>query len=531
MQKIHKNNIILVTFDYHRIDYPTMSYSVASILATLKHFNIPASHFSFDIRKFAKDKKGYTPIDLIIDTNDIIKYLKQFSCIAFGITRWSETFAYMLIRKLDDYKGKIVVGGYEVTAYNRDNEYVKWISENLNIHHFIQGYAEKPLVKLMQGEYPNDQKYIKEELDEDYLFSPYSSGVLNTYSRKIYWETKRGCKSKCGFCEWGNAQVGAIPLNSETIKHDIEIFSKSNIEEINILDATFNVGKNYIAILKKLIENTSANITFQTRFEFLKPDFINFCAFNKERLHLEFGLQTIHESEMKVIGRDNNMLSIKDKLKQLNQLGIDYEVSIIYAIPGQTISSFIDTIEFLRINGCEKIMAFPLQIPRNSELEDKRKDYKVNTEDDRFYVHSISSCYSFTKEQRKEMDCIAFSLAHENKIKEIETSALTPIEGAIYQFEMPEELFQSNRELIDSVISECFCRFEAYGNYLDSKEVNSIAPLKGSFRVNAKGFLDYALGLKPYGIYKQNDKETDFKQFFYRTVIGQSGYVYVFRNV
>lgn len=530
MQKLPKNNIILVTYDYHRIDYPTMSYSVASILATLKHYNIPASHFSFDIRKFAKDKGGYTPIDLIIDSDDIINYLKQFSCIAFGITRWSETFAYMLIRKLDDYNGKIVVGGYEVTAYNKDNDNVKWISENLNIHHFIQGYAEKPLVKLMQGEYPNEKKYIKEELDENYLFSPYSSGVLNTYSRKIYWETKRGCKSKCGFCEWGNAQVGAIPLNSETIEHDIEIFSKSNIEEINILDATFNVGKNYMAILKKLIERTSANITFQARFEYLKPDFIKFCAIHKERLHLEFGLQTIHESEMKVIGRDNKMFSIKDKLKQLNQHGIDYEVSIIYAIPGQTISTFIDTIEFLRINGCEKIMAFPLQIPRNSELEDKRREYKVTTEDDRFHVHSVSSCYSFTKDQRQEMDCIAFSLAHERKIKEIVTPALTPIKGAVYQYEISEEFIQTNRELMDSVISECFCRYEAYRNYLNSKEVNNIASIKDSFRMNAKGLLDFALGLKPYETIEKNSKMTDCKQVSYRTVIGQSGYVYVFRN-
>ncbi|MGI5975642.1 MAG: B12-binding domain-containing radical SAM protein [Paludibacter sp.] len=502
---------------------------MASILAALKHYNIPASHFSFDIRKFTKDKEGNTPIDLIIDTHDIINYLKKFSCIAFGVTRWSETFVFMLIRKLDDYKGKIVVGGYEVTAYNEKSDHVKWISENLNIHHFIQGYAEKPLVKLMRGEYPDDKKYIKEELDENYLFSPYSSEVLNTYSRKIYWETKRGCKSKCGFCEWGNAQVGAIPLNSERIERDIEIFAKSNIEEINILDATFNVGKNYMTILKKLIENTSANITFQARFEFLKPEFIKFCATHKNRLHLEFGLQTIHENEMKVIGRKNDMSLIEDNLRHLNQLGIDYEVSIIYAIPKQTISSFIDTIEFLRINGCEKIMAYPLQIPRNSKLENKKKDYGVHTKGDRFHVHSVSSCCSFTEEQRKEMDCIAFSLIHENKIKEIEISALTLIEGTRYQYEISEELIQSNRKLYDSVISECFCRFKAYGNYLDSKEFNSIASIKGSFRVNAKGFLDYALGLKPCWNDKANSKKTDFKQF-YKTVVGQSGYIYVFRN-
>ncbi|MGV8829325.1 MAG: B12-binding domain-containing radical SAM protein [Breznakibacter sp.] len=525
-----KNNIILVTYDNHRVDYPTMSFSVASILATLKHFDIPASHYSFDIRKFTKDSEGYTPIDVIIDSDDIIEYLKSFSCIAFGITRWSVNFAYMLIKRLEDYKGKIVVGGYEITAYKEDHYVTKLITDGLNINHFIQGYAEKPLVKLMQGEYPVNQKYIREELDNNYLFSPYSSGVLNTYSRRIYWETKRGCTFNCGFCEWGNAQVGALSLNLESIQRDIEIFSKSNIEEINILDATFNVGDTYLSILKKLINNTQANITFQARFESLKPDFIDFCKVHKERLHLEFGLQTIHEEEMRVIGRKNNLLSIKDKLKQLNQLDIDYEVSIIYAIPGQTIFSFIDTIEFLRINGCKKIMAYPLQIPRNSELEDKRRDYKIKTEDDRFHVHSVSSCYSFTKEQRQEMDCIAFSLNHEDKSFEFEISKLKPFKETEYQYELTEEFVLNNRELIDPVISECFCRFEQYGNYLKSKKVFTIASIKGSFKVNAKGFLDYALGLTPYGIIEKNSKEKESNTVYYKTVIGQSGYVYVFKD-
>jgi len=506
-----------------------MSYSVASILATLKHYDIPASHFSFDIRKFTKGTEGYTPIDFILDSDDIINYLKKFSCIAIGIARWSETFAYMLIRKLEDYKGKIVVGGYEITALKEDNCFTKFLSENLNIQHFIRGYAEKPLVKLMLGEYSEDKKFISEELDENYLFSPYSSGVLNTYSRKIYWETKRGCTSNCGFCEWGNAQVGATPLNAETTKSDIEIFSKSNIEVINILDATFNVGKDYMDILKNLLENTHANITFQARFECLKPEFINFCATHKERLHLEFGLQTIHEFEMKVIGRNNNMLSIKNKLEKLNLLGIDYEVSIIYAIPGQTIHSFIDTIEFLRINGCKNIIAYPLQIPRNSELEDKREEYKVITKDDRFHVHSVSNCYSFNDEQRHEMDCIAFSLAHEASITELETTALTHIKGTKYQYELQEEFIQTNKELIDPVISDCFCRFQAYKNLHHSKEVNTISLSKGSFPVNAKGFSDFALGLKPYGSIKKNSKVNDSKQVYYRTVIGQSGYLYIFR--
>jgi radical SAM superfamily enzyme YgiQ (UPF0313 family) len=426
-----------------------MSYSIASILATLKHYNIPASHYSFDIRDFKKTDDGYMPIE-VLNLYDIIEYLKQFSCIALGVSRWSATYAYMLIRHLNDsgYKGKIVVGGYEITAMNESHP----IQDILNIQHFIQGYSEKPLVKLMQGMYTDDQKFIKEDLDQEFLFSPYSEGILNTYSRKIYWETKRGCIFHCGFCEWGNANIGMLPLNTVTIDSDIEIFSHSTIDEINILDATFNVKNDYQDILNKLISRTNSKITFQARFEALKPEFLQFCATHKERLHLEFGLQTIHKNEMEVIGRQNNIDLIRKKLHELNQLGIDYEVSIIYAIPGQTLTSFIDTIEFLRVNQCEKIMAYPLQIPLNSPLESKIKEYQITFKEDDFYVKSVASSFSFTKEERADMDEIASSLGKAQKPSGIFPEYLSKIEHAQFQFEFNMEYFRACGKLHEPIV-------------------------------------------------------------------------------
>lgn len=522
-------NIILVTYDNHRIDYPRISYSIASLLATLKHYDIPASHYSFDIRKFAQTAEGHMPFDVIIDQGNIIDYLKSFSVIAFGVTRWSEPFTYMLIRKLKDYEGKIVLGGYEITALKEDDEFATFLKQDLKINHFINGYAEKPLVKIVRGEYQDSEKFIREDLDERFLFSPYSSGVLSTYSRKIYWETKRGCNSRCGFCEWGNAQIGFLELNQETIENDIEIFSKSNIEEINILDGTFNVGRNYLRILKNLLEKTTSKITFQARFETLKPELIDICSAHKERLHLEFGLQTIHENEMKVIGRTNNINSVKNKMKQLNLHNIDYEVSIIYAIPGQNITTFIDTIEFLRINGCKKIMAYPLQIPRNSELDNKKRDYKIILSHDKFYVKSVSSCYSFNNEDRFEMDCIAFSLLYEEKGEVFASDQLTLIKGTQYQYELPEAFVDENRKSLDSVVSSAFCRFESYRIYLNSAEFESSSPPKGAIQIEGSGYLDFALGLERYKsvINCKNSKPQLIK---FRTVIGHSGYIYIFRD-
>ncbi len=506
----NSNNIILVTFDQHRIDYPTMSYSVASILATLKHFNIPASHYSFDIRNFKKTDQGYMPLDVIIDLDDIVDYLKQFSCIAIGVTRWSETFAYMLVRKLEDYKGKIVVGGYEITAMKEDHI----ITRLLNIHHFIQGYAEKSLVKLMQGQYPSNQKFIKEKLDPDYLFSPYAEGILNTYSRKVYWETKRGCKFKCGFCEWGNANTGMLELNPETIVRDIEIFSQSTIDEINILDGTFNIKNDYQSILHNLINKTNSKITFQARFEVLKPKFLQFCASNKDRLHLEFGLQTIHQNEMDVIGRRNNKELIEEMLQELNRLDIDYEVSIIYAIPGQTIPSFIDTIEFLRVNGCKTIMAYPLQIPENSELHSKINEFQITFTRDDFWINSVASSISFSKEEREDMDQIASSLAHDQKPSGMIPEYLTKTENTQFQYEFNLEYFRTCKKLPEPIVLKI-----GGGNYhLDDADIVEQIAVKGIY-------LDY-MPKQP----SENKKSDQPDNSYYKVVFGESGHLYTYRE-
>lgn len=530
MENKKTNNILLVTFDHHRLEYPTMSYSIASILAALKHYNIPASHYSFDIRKFEQTPDGGMPFEVIIEIDNLIDYIKKFRCIAIGVTRWSETFAYMLIRRLDGYKGKIIVGGYEITALKTGDDYYNLITEDFKAHHLIQGYAEKPLVKLMLNEYPEDQKLLREELDIDYLFSPYNSGVLTTYSRKIYWETKRGCNYKCGFCEWGNAQVKSVSLSAQRIVTDIEIFSKSNIEEINILDATFNVGNSYMSILKDLVEKTNAKITFQARFEALNPEFLEFCHNHKGRLYLEFGLQTIHINEMKVIGRKNNLSLIKESLGQLNRFEIDYEVSIIYAIPGQTISSFIDTIEFLRVEGCENIKAYPLQIPRNSQIEIDKGEYKIRLKDDRFYVNSVNSSFSFNQHEKFDMDCLAFSLGHEERIKDILPHMLTPIQDTQYQYELQANVVEIDKEIFDKVISDTFIRFHHYASFLSNRMSLTTEIPKGYIRADARGYLGCAIGQQPYNDWQHMPNKSEIQSSYFRTIFGESGYLYIIRD-
>ena len=154
---------------------------------------------------------------------------------------------------------------------------------------------------------------------------------------KVHWETKRGCKFKCGFCEWGNAGHQVIDIDKKRLYAEIELFKDTCIDEINILDGTFNVGHTYFEIFRKLMALDAVKVTCQARFESLYTRtgeaFLEVAAGeHKHKVHLEFGLQTIHAIEMKAIGRKNLLDKVEQALEKLAEYEIDYEVSIIYAI-------------------------------------------------------------------------------------------------------------------------------------------------------------------------------------------------------
>ena len=130
---------------------------------------------------------------------------------AIGAFVWNEGAIKRILTILKDlkfynFKGRIILGGPQVS-------YVKKQVEAFypEVDLFIRGYAENPMLKLMQG---NSEKIVekgvhyKGDIDagmsaianlED-LPSPYLNGIIPP-QRFIRWETQRGCKFRCKFCQ------------------------------------------------------------------------------------------------------------------------------------------------------------------------------------------------------------------------------------------------------------------------------------------------------------------------------------------
>jgi radical SAM superfamily enzyme len=115
-----------------------------------------------------------------------------------------------------------------------------------------------------------------------------------------------------------------IRINNVRLEEDIELFKKKKVKNINILDPTFLLTNEDNDTLEKLLSiNSCKNICLQMHFESIKEEkgerFIEICSKNINRVSLEFGLQTIHPDEMKVLHRNNDIQHIKDVMRRLKE--------------------------------------------------------------------------------------------------------------------------------------------------------------------------------------------------------------------
>lgn len=194
---------------------------------------------------------------------------------------------------------------------------------------------------------------------------------------------------------------------NDRVFEELVFFKNKNVKKINILDPIFNAGKDYLVILNKMVSlEITSLISIQTRFETISgekgQEFLNLCE--KLNIHLEFGLQTAIRNESILIKRKNQPDKIASVMKELNKRGISYEVSLIYGLPSQTLHSFNESIEFLKINGCDNVKAFPLMLLKGTELYLEKEKYKMEEKIiNEFDIPVVVKSDSFTENEWLKM--------------------------------------------------------------------------------------------------------------------------------
>lgn len=385
-----KRKPLLISLDWTRPKDPPMSLGHASIISNLIKNNIEYNEKSWSVNSNN------------FNINDVIDYIltntKKYNDIALGAFVWNEKYIQDIIKNLNKYKynGNIILGGPQISYINNNKEIEK-LYNNVNI--FIRGTAEDSFTNL----YINNSNNINNKLpikgvyyrgipnlgessssSLNLLDSPLLNGLIKPQPF-IRWETQRGCPFSCTFCQHKEVDKNLTKYNRyfNNNRIDLEInwiLSNPIINDIAVIDPVFNSGNNYINIIKKLADGKyKGKLSLQAKADMMTDEFINeIIKFNNNgEIILEFGIQTTNINEQKIINRSNNLKKIKLIFNKLNYYNINYEVSLIYGLPLQTISSFQESIKFCYDLNVPTIHAYPLMLLRGTKLYYDKLKYNL----------------------------------------------------------------------------------------------------------------------------------------------------------
>jgi radical SAM superfamily enzyme YgiQ (UPF0313 family) len=421
----------MVSLDWTRPKDPPLSLGHASIVANLR-----AHHLDVDERSWSINRPDFE-IDQVLDF--LLTSVGPNTDIALGAFVWNESHIQNLLRALKAHRfpGRVILGGPQV-SYVKSNTSLEEYYPQCDV--FIRGYAEEALAQLILSSDPcpaiQGVHYARQPTlglsavaDFNKLPSPFLSGTLPK-QRFLRWETQRGCPFRCSFCQHRESDPSqrrrAFP--EARIQQEIQWLTAEDriVQDLAVLDPTFNSGDQYLSVMEQFAERQyRGKISLQCRIEMIKPEFLDLVqAINQTgRVVLEFGLQTIHKSEQRLIQRPNNLPKIASIVSEIHRRNIESEISLIFGLPGQTLESFEASVNYCKTLGFTTIHAFPLMLLRGTPLFDQKEALQLVESSDvqfdeipriqREIPHVIASP-SFTFQEWRQMGEIAEALQRDN---------------------------------------------------------------------------------------------------------------------
>lgn len=420
-QPVHstvRRPLVLVALDWTRDKDPRVPLGHASLLAALKRAQVPVQglEFSVNLDEFALDT-------IALEIERAIASLSARGEVDVGIGAyvWNEPYLRPLMTTLRQrgFRGRFVLGGPQVSYQGIGLEA---LYPEANV--FVRGYGEQALVAVQQTNRHDDidgvhwagqpDRVKRTEVDLERIPSPFLDGSVDVRRHRRFhrWETQRGCPFRCSFCQ--HREVGARlrrrDLNRERIEDEIRLFCAAGVQDIAVLDPIFNTGERATRILDSFRrEGFKGRLSLQCRFEYLErfPGFLEACEGLNVRL--EFGLQTTHEREGRAIKRVNDLARVDRAIRELHRRTINFEVSLIFGLPEQTLESFQASVDYCLRHKVPTIKAFPLMLLRGTPLDQERERWDLVENDDP--IPAVIGSSRFDANDWAWMNAISLALA------------------------------------------------------------------------------------------------------------------------
>lgn len=402
--------VILVSLDWRRPQDGKTGLGIGSIAAALQAADVP-----WRIVEAQVNSPDFSLEQVFAELLQAIDEAGPGCLVGFGTYVWNDAEVQSLIRLVKGRGVRIVLGGPQISYMARG----QLESTYPEADYFVRGQGEMAMVALARGELPDDcgihvagtpDQSHKADHDLLALPSPYLLGTVEPQA-SIRWETQRGCPFKCAFCQHREPgdRLTHQWFDAQRLERELALFAAAEVERISVLDPIFHAKPaRAVEVLNSIkAAGVKAQLSLQCRFETCTPEFLD--ALDGLDVTLEFGLQTTVEAEYRAIDRPNHMESVRNRIQELHRRQIEFEVSLIYGLPKQTLDSFRSSVDWCLQQQVPRLRAWPLMLLRGTPLHDQRARYGLRESFDQRIPIVIGSD-SFSEAEHAEMARIAMAL-------------------------------------------------------------------------------------------------------------------------
>ncbi|HPS59470.1 MAG TPA: radical SAM protein [Spirochaetota bacterium] len=312
--------------------------------------------------------------------------------IGFSTYLWNRQFTEEICRIIKQRcTGTILfAGGAEATALPYD------LLDCAPFDFVVKGEGELVLAEVMKrlvnGESYNDVDGVCVDdgaersgvrqcpvMDLDSLPSPFLTGVLDVekYSG-VLWELSRGCPFRCSFCFESRGVAGVRQFSLERLQEELELFESKKVNQVFVLDPTFNRDIKRAKKILRMIQKTAPLIhfTFEVRTEFIDAEMAGLFA--SVNCSLQIGLQSAVPEVLSHVNRNIDPDKYADKISLLNSAGVIFGLDLIYGLPGDTLEGFKHSLGFALDLQPNHLDIFPLAVLPGTALYDDAGSFNLN---------------------------------------------------------------------------------------------------------------------------------------------------------
>ncbi|MFF7709485.1 cobalamin-dependent protein [Pseudomonas sp. NPDC007930] len=402
--------VVLVSIDWWRPQDGKTSLGIASIAAALQAANVPWRVVAAQV-----NSASFSLERLRAELLQAIAEAGPGCLVGFGTYVWNDAEVQYLLKAAKRRGASVVLGGPQI-SYMPTGQLERAYP---GADYFVRGQGELAMVALAGGDAlqgcgihkaGTPDLGLKAEHDLLALPSPYLLHTLEPLP-SLRWETQRGCPFRCAFCQHREPgkRLSHQRFDEQRLERELALFASAGVTRISVLDPIFHTSPaRAIAVLNAVkAAGVTAKLALQCRFETCSAAFLD--ALEGLDVTLEFGLQTTIEAEYRAIDRPNDMALVHGKINELRTRQIDFEVSLIYGLPLQTLSSFRASVDWCQQQQVPRLRAWPLMLLRGTPLHAQRERYGFREGLDT-RIPIVVASDSFSEAEHAEMARLATAL-------------------------------------------------------------------------------------------------------------------------